>query len=136
MQNEKHFEHGKECCDLWSWKGKCINSCDTYFKLCITKLDMPGNRVPCDVAEITTDSFKSLSSVIFGKSLPGGQKNPMKFKFQKTTVSFFPYFFIKYIYSEKMDFQCTCIYIQLIEDICVFNLSILNFISVINHNFV
>ena len=62
---------------------------------------MPGNRVPCDVAEITTDSFKSLSSVIFGKSLPGGQKNPMKFKFQKTTVSFFLIFLLIYIFREN-----------------------------------
>lgn len=66
---------------------------------------MPGNRVPCDVAEITTDSFKSLSSVIFGKSLPGGQKNPMKFKFQKTTVSFFLIFLLNIYIPRKWIFN-------------------------------
>lgn len=86
MKNENHHEHGKSCCDLWEWKGECKNECDTYFKICITKLDMPDNRVPCDVAKITTKTFDAMSSFDFGKELPGGEKNPMKFKYGKTTV--------------------------------------------------
>lgn len=70
-----------ECCDNIGW---CIDSCDTYFKFCLTP---QGSTLKCvmgitETSVLGHDSFR----LAVGERLGGGLKNPLSYNFAEWTV--------------------------------------------------